>query len=253
MSSLALAAISFVCIFTGVLVGFYLRTLLPQHHLKDESKEVVKLGSGLIATMAALVLGLLVSSAKSSFDTLNDGIKQGGAKIILLDQTLSEYGPEAAETRTLLRQTVTNVVNTIWPTGNYQDMNIKALENTTGMKAVQTSIRSLKPKNEEQQLVKSQSLQLINDMAQTRWSLIEHTQNPIPVAFLVILIFWLTMLYLSIGLLAPCNTTVVTVLLICALSVSSALFLIHEMNHPFQGVIHLSRAPFDKALEHMGK
>lgn len=253
MTSLTLAVISFACIFAGVLIGFYLRTLLPQHHLKDDSKEIVKLGSGLIATMAALVLGLLVSSAKSSFDTLNDAVKQGGAKVILLDQTLSEYGSEANETRTLLRETLITVMEIIWPTGTNQGVNIKALENTTGMKAVQKSIRSLKPQNEPQQLVKSQALQLINDMAQTRWSVIEHTQNSIPPAFLIILIFWLTMLYLSIGLLAPCNGTVVTVLLVCALSVSSALFLIHEMNHPFQGIIQLSRAPFDKALEHIGK
>lgn len=253
MSALVIASITFVCIFAGVLLGFYIRTLLPQHHLKDESKEVVKIGSGLIATMAALVLGLLVSSAKSSFDTLNDSIKQGGARVLLLDQTLDDYGPEAKPTRVLLRQTLETIVGIIWPSGNHRGVNIKALENNTGMKAVVESIRALKPQNEQQQLAKTQALRLVDEMAQTRWSVIEHTQNPIPIPFLVVLIFWLTMLYLSIGLLAPMNGTVVTVLVVCALSVSSAIFLIHEMNHPFQGVIQLSRAPFDKALEHLGK
>ncbi|HQR06655.1 MAG TPA: DUF4239 domain-containing protein [Gemmatales bacterium] len=253
MPSLTIAVISFACVFSGVLAGFFLRTLLPQHHLKDDSKEIVKLGSGLIATMAALVLGLLVSSAKSSFDTLNDSVKQAGAKLLLLDQLLSEFGPEAKPTRLLLRQTLENLMDVIWPSGKKQSININALENTTGMKAVADNIRTWKPTNDPQQLLKSQALQLINEMAQTRWSVIEHSQNSIPLPFLVILIFWLTMLYLSIGLLAPCNATVVTVLLICALSVSSAIFLIHEMNHPFQGIIQLSRAPFDKALEHLGK
>ena len=113
MNPVSISLIAFGCIFGGTLLGMYLRTALPEHHLNDESKDVVKLGTGMIAMMAALVLGLLIASAKSSFDTMNSGLVQAGSKTILLDRVMADYGPETREARDLLRRGLTTAIEQV--------------------------------------------------------------------------------------------------------------------------------------------
>src|SRR5437764_15351757 len=115
MSSMTISCIVFACIFAGTLVGMLLRVLLPERHLSAESKDLMKLGMGLIGTMAALVLGLLIASAKSSFDTQRNGLAQLSANLILLDRILAHYGPETKDVREELRQSVAAMINQIWP------------------------------------------------------------------------------------------------------------------------------------------
>ena len=110
MSSLAIASIVFVCVFASAMLGLYLRGLLPDHHLSKDSLDVVKLATGLIATMAALVLGLLISSAKSSFDRINDELVQNAARIVEIDRTLADYGPDTAELRATIKHDYTIIV-----------------------------------------------------------------------------------------------------------------------------------------------
>src|SRR5262249_16923750 len=107
--------ISAACIFGGALLGMWLHKVLPERHLDDASKDTVKLGAGLLATLAALVLGLLVSSAKSSFDAINTGIAQAGAKVLLADHMLADYGPETKDVRGQLRNIVASSIDRIWP------------------------------------------------------------------------------------------------------------------------------------------
>ena len=115
MNDWAIASIMFVCVFGGALLGMFLRSILPKHHLSEESKDVVRLGMGLVATMAALVLGLLVASAKGSFDAQKSGADQISANLILLDSTLAQYGPEAQDSRNILRRVVSDGLKRIWP------------------------------------------------------------------------------------------------------------------------------------------
>src|SRR5256885_7014657 len=115
MSSQTIFLISAGCIFGGALLGLLLHGLLPEHHLRDTSKDTVKVVAGMIATLAALVLGLLVGSAKSSFDATNTAITQSGAKIILLDRVLAAYGPETKDVREQLRRAVTAGIEMFWP------------------------------------------------------------------------------------------------------------------------------------------
>ena len=97
MSPVAISFVAVACIFGGILLGAFIRTNLPEHHLSGESKDALKLGIGMIATLSALVLGLLIASAKSNFDTMNNGLKQAGSRVILLDRVLAQYGPETRE------------------------------------------------------------------------------------------------------------------------------------------------------------
>src|SRR5215475_3932836 len=106
MSATVISCIAFACVLGGALLGMFLRASLPEHHLSADSKDFVKLGTGLIATMAALVLGLLIASAKSSYDTLRGELTQVSANVILLDRLMAHYGPETSEARHLLRDSV---------------------------------------------------------------------------------------------------------------------------------------------------
>jgi hypothetical protein len=253
MNSLATVFITFACIFCGSLLGLCLSMVLPRHHLSNESKESVKLGAGLVATMAALVLGLMVGSAKSSFDVMNQGIIEFGAKAIRLDRVLGNYGPESKDVRKMILTHVENGIKQIWPEEKYGKSHLDVIEKGTTLEEIETRIRELAPLTDTQRLLRSQAMQIIGDLVQLRWTLIERRQQSLPTTFIVFLGFWLTMLFTSFGLFAPRNATVITVFCVCALSVAGALFLILEMNNPLEGTIKVSSAPFHKALDYLGK
>ena len=254
MSTVTTSLIAFACIFSGTLLGLFIRGILPEHHLSAESKDVIKLGTGMIATMAALVLGLMIASAKGTFDTINNGLTQTSSKVILLDRTMASYGPETREARDLLRHTIITVIKQIWP----EEKNIIALKNVgqaeSGIEKLQEKLRQLSPKNDDQRLLQWQAMQISGDTAAARWLIIVQVgQSSIPTPFLVLLICWLTGIFLSFGLFTSRNATVVAVLFVCALSAASALFLILELDQPYGGLIKVSSASLLKALAYLGK
>jgi hypothetical protein len=252
VNALTITLITFGCLFGGALLGLFLRTLLPQHHLSTESSDTVKLGAGIVATMAALVLGVLIGSTKTSFDDMNTEITKIGAGVIQLDHVLAHYGVESKEIREMIRGTLVTTINAIWPE-EMSRTQVEAIEKSDRMETIQIRIMELTPRNDTQRLLQAQALQISNDLAQIRWMLIEQQHKSLPTVFLVVLVFWLSMLFISFGLFANGNATVITVLCISACSVSAALFLILEMNDPLQGMIKVPSAPLFKALDLIGK
>ncbi len=253
MSSIGIALITLVCILGGALLGLFLGTRLPEHHLSDDSKNTVKLGAGLVATMAALVLGLLVGSAKNSFDAMDNGITEIGAKTIMLDRALADYGLETKELREMLRGTLMSVMEDIWPEEKTTPARLEIVEQSAQMGGIQRAIRGLAPLNDTQRQLQSQALQISGDLARVRWHMFEQRTKSLPTTLLVVVVFWLAMLFASFGLFAPRNATVVTVLSLAALSVAGALFIILEMNSTLDGIIKVSSAPLHKALDLLGK
>ena len=253
MSSITVGLVSTACIFGGGLLGLWLRTVLPDHHLHGNSKDAVKVGAGMIATVTALVLGLLVGSAKSSFDVVQAGITQSSAKIILLDRALAEYGPETKPAREQLRRSVAAGIETIWPAVKTGVPGLTAYERANGMEVLQRQLQALTPQTDFQRQLLAQALQITGELSQTRWLLIEQEQSALPTMLLVVLLFWLAMLHLSIGLFTERNATVIIVLLVCAVSASAAIFVILEMNRPLEGMIQVSGAPMRKALDFLGR
>jgi hypothetical protein len=250
---LIVCLMSVVCISLGLLVGLLLQNILPARHLDEPSRDTVKIAAGMLATLTALVLGLLVSSAKSSFDAINTAIASAGAKIVMFDRVLANYGPDAKEARQQLRQSVADAIDRIWPHKKMGPGGLRAAESGTALDAIQIKLNELIPKNNAQQQLLAQAHQMADDVAQTRLLTIEQQQHVLPPLFIIFLIFWLAVLFLSFGLLAPRNVTVIGLLLICALSVSSAIFLVLEMDRPLDGVIKASDAPLRKALELIDK
>ena len=253
MDSLTIAGIVFACTFGGALFGMFLRRILPDSHLSSESKDVVKMGTGLLATMAALVLGLLIASAKNSFDAQRTGFQQLSTNLILLDRSLKFYGPETKEARERLRQTVTLLLDQRWPANGSRVTSLGSSEITESAGSLYAAIRDLSPKTEIQKSIQSQALQVSWDLARTRWLLSQGDEGTIPTPFLVILVFWLSVLFISFGLFSPRNATVIAILLICAMSVSGALFLIVELDRPINGLIQISSKPLRDALGQLGQ
>lgn len=243
--------ISAGCIFGGAVLGLLLGGLLPERHLRDHSRDTVKVVTGLIATLAALVLGLLISSAKNTFDAVDTAITQSGARVILMDRTLANYGPETKDIREHLRSTVIAGIEMFWPGEKAEGAGLAGFERANAMEVLQAKIRELTPGTDLQRQLRSEAEKISGEMLENRWLLIAQAQRSIPMTFVVVLLFWLTMLHISFGLLAPRNGTVITMLLISALSVSGGMFIILEMDHPLQGMIKVSSAPLRKALELM--
>ena len=253
MSAIAVSLIAFACVLGGTIIGLLIRNTLPDHHLTGDSRDAVKMGTGLIATLCALVLSLLISSARNSFEDMSNAITQSSAKLIILDRTMARYGQETQPIRQMLRSSVIARIKMIWPE-NKTDMDATAFERAPApMELVSDKLRELTPQNDSQRAFQSEALQLCKEMLQTRWFMIEQAQMSLPPAFLVVLLFWLTILFGSIGLLAPPNKTVLAVLIVCAISVGGAIFLIEEMDTPLRGIVKVSSAPLIKAVEYMGK
>jgi len=255
MSSLTVALIAFACISGGTLLGMVLRALLPEHHLSDESRDVVRLGTGRIATLAALVLGLLIASAKGTFDTMTNELRQTGAKIMLLDRTLAQYGPETKEARDFLRSAVASALQRIWPE-EANTVAVAAVRQSSGdsVEVVQEKLRQLAPQNDGQRWLQSRALQLSADIADARALLMEQAgQTSLPKPFLVILVLWLIVIFVSFGMFSTRNATVIVAFFICALSVAGSLYLILELDQPYQGLIKISSAPLREALAHLGQ
>ena len=249
MTPIAIASIVLVCVFGGALLGMFLRTVLPEEHLSEPSKDIVKLVTGLIATLAALVLGLLIASAKNSFDSINEGFRQSAAKIILLDRALAQYGPETKDLRELLRRSLASRVEQLFSGQRTLDSS----QATAKIEGFQQKLRELAPQNDVQRSLRSRALELSDAVAQTRWLGIERAGNRIPGSFLVVLVFWLAAMFAGFGLFAPRNAIAVTVLFLGALSLSAAVFLIDELNNPLENFATILRAPLDVALAHLGQ
>jgi len=252
MSALAIALVVFVCVFGAGMLGLKLRMFLPEHHLKEDSTGVVKLGAGLIGTLSALVLGLLIASAKGNFDRVNEDVAQSAAKIVLLDRALAAYGPEAKSARDLLRRTFASTVEMISGSGPVLG-ELDSAQRVARFEQIQRMIRGLAPQNDVQRSLQARALEISNDLAQMRLLVIAQGQGSIPMPFLVVLVLWLAIIFAGFGLVSANNATVVATFVLCALSVSGSIFLIEELNSPLQGLMKISSAPLRNALSHLGE
>ena len=250
MISIEISWIGFACVFGGALLGMFLRAVLPEHHLSAESKDIIKLWMGLVGTISAFVLGLLIASAMGSYNTQRSELTQMSTNVILLDGVLAQYGPETKEARGLLRRDVATALDRIWLKKSSQSSEEPA-KGWTGV--VYEIIKIPAPQNDPQRLIQAQALSLALNLAQTRWLMFEQRSSQIPRPFLVILLFWITIIFISFGLFARPNATLIASLFVCALSVSGAVYLILDMDQPFGGLIQVSSAPLRDAISHLGQ
>ena len=251
MNTTLTALIVFGCLVGAVWLGRTLRRLLPEDHLTADSRDVIKLAMGLVATMSALVLGLLVSSAKGAYDTERSEVIQMAAKVTFLGRVLAAYGPEAAGVRAQLRETMEEGIREMWP--GEMRRPARLAPNTQAANAAYGAIQALSPQNDMQAALKAQAATLAVDVAQIRTLLVAQSVPSVSTTMLIILVSWLVVIFLGFSVLAPPNTTVIFALMVSALAVSGAIFLILELDQPFGGLIRISSEPMLNALNQLAK
>ncbi len=243
-----MSVIVFACVLGGAFLGMFLRNRLPEQHLSGATKDVVRLGSGLIGTIAALVLGLLIASANSTFQTQSTQVQQLTADIILLDSTLAQYGPETTPARNLLRRAAGAMADRIWKENRSGSRKVESFEANAASLSFYDEILKLSPHNETQRFLQARAIDTVQDLGKTRLLLFAEAGMAIPMPFLVVLISWLAIIFATFSLFADNNATTVVALCIFALSASAAIFLILELSQPFTGLMTISSEPLRNAL-----
>ena len=250
MSPAIIALITFGCTFGGALLGNLLHKALPPSNVTQESQDVVRLGIGLVATMTALLLGLVTASAKEAFDSQDAAIKTSATNILTLDRHLDRYGFETHPIRAQLLEVVAARIQATWGQSRAR---FTAEETTAFAEGIQQRILALAPATEAQRWHKAQALQLAEEVLRTRWRVMEGASGSTSTPFLTVVISWLTITLLSFGLFAPRNATVLASLFVVSVSVAAAVYLILELDNPFSGSIMISSGPLRFALTHLGR
>jgi hypothetical protein len=250
LNPLIISLIVFLIILGGGFVGSAVRRRLPKHHLTDETKNLVSVSMAVVATLSALVLGLLISNANTSFTAVGGQVTALSAQILRLDQILRLYGPETAQARDLLRQYAERKTDDLFPR-NRADVNLNDQSTYELLQRVEDSILVLKTGNNRDQWWLGQAITLAGKIGDVRWLLAQEVGQGTPKAFLALLVFWLALLFTSFGLFAPKNFTAVVTLTLCAIAVAGAIGMILELQEGFGGLIHVSPQPMRQAVSEL--
>ena len=254
MTALGFAALTFVCTIAAALLASMIRSALPPEHVARESQDAVRMGMGLVATMTALLLGLVTATAKASFDAQANAIKNAATEIVMLDRLLARYGPETQPIRELLRRAVAARIEATW-SANRGPGALGISQPGSGppvAEEVENQVLHLSPATDAQRWFKGEALRLTGGVLRARYGIETSAGGAVPQAFLVVVIIWLAMTFASFGLSAPRNATVVTVFFASAFSVAAAVFLIYELDGPFDGIVRVSGEPLRRALATLG-
>jgi hypothetical protein len=253
MEPLAISSISFALIIAGALSGFCLDSVLPPSHLGSDSKDAIKTGWGILATMTALVLGLLVGSAKNTFDEVDRESTENATQIVILNHALMQYGRDANTARDDLKAIVAASIKRDWPDEALTSAVPAAPQHSNPMEGMHDEVIQLKPSTDVQRAMQAQAESASNALSKGRWLIVEQNKISLPPALLIALIFWLSLLFFGLGLFSPRNKTVVGMLILCSLSVSIAIFLITDLSHPLRGIVQISSGPMLDAFQRINQ
>ncbi|CAD6530890.1 hypothetical protein LMG28727_02729 [Paraburkholderia kirstenboschensis] len=264
MSEIGSALLVFVLLLAATGIGVWVRPLLPEEHKAHETVQLVQLVIGMLVTFAALVLGLMTASAKSAFDTASNDLRTYAADIIELDTTLRDYGSDTEPARNLLRVYTAAAIASTWPkepapTGDYPTHlgspdNSQRLENVRlgeMLTSVGRQLRQLRAHDPLQQHALDDGLTQFRRVVDARWKIIEEAHSSISQPFLKTLTFWLCVIFLSFGLIAPRNALALVTISLGAVSIASAIYVIVDLDTPLTGPIMISSLPMRDALEHL--
>jgi len=245
------ALVVFAVLMGATLLGSSLGRRLPTTQVSGQTWSSVSLGLGFISTMAAIVLGLLVASAKGSYDSKHDEVQSAAAKFIVLDRTLRQYGPETQSVRALLRDRVKSLASMDWVKKERasSDALASAPPATYGYEQIWLSVRTLSPANDVQRALQARALDVLDQLGQTRWILTAQSSEGVSTPMLVALVVWLAVIAGCAGVFAPRHRTMLVVALLCAISVAGTIFLLMELYDPFGGVMRMSNAPLQTAVD----
>jgi len=250
MISIAFGLAVFALLSVTVLTALYLPPRLPAHQLSKETQDAVKVGVGMVVVLSALVLGLLIASVKSTFDTATRDLKHFATQIVLLDRTLRAYGSQGDSARSLIRQYVEQALAGTWPSDNESEV-VDDPRAEQLIYQLQNAILSLAPESSQQRALSDEMKGEVRRLIELRWTLIEEGTTSLNVPLVTVLVIWLTLVFASFGYNAPRNPLVVITFILCAASIGGALFLVIQMDRPFEGLIKVSPAPLQNVLSYI--
>jgi len=251
MSTITISLLVSACVFAGGLAGLFLNRLLPQDHLTTDTQDVVRLGIGMLSVLASLVLGLLIATAKTSYDSTEHAIRSYAAELALLNETLRDYGGEASVSRDVLRSYTERLLEDGWPKNGARQAALDDEKADQLLERVRDTIRAMKPVDTAQRSLQNQAIDINLNLLRQRWLLIEQQGPNVQRTVVAILVSWVTVIFASFGLNAPRNSTVVSAFLLCSLAIGGAIFLILDMDHPLDGVMRISSLPIQNVLAAM--
>ncbi len=252
MTASVIALAVSLCAFAGGAAGLLLSRFLAEQHLTKETTDAVRLGTSMLSILAALVLGFLIATAKDSLDTADRIVRSASVNLIEVDQILGAYGAEANPIRDLLRHYAEAMLRNGWIQSEH-DLLEQNLPPGVALERVRLAILSLEPVNANQTWLRDQALTGSGALLKARWELLERRDLPIRPAFLFVLTSWVTFILVGFGLNAPRNSVVVGTLAVCAYAIGTSVFLVLEMEAPFDGLIQVANNPVGVALTRMGR
>lgn len=267
MTELEDAAILLLILLGGSALGIFVRPFLSERHRSRETTDLIQLVMTMLVTFAALVLGLLTSSVKGSFDTVENDMRSVSIQLIQLDRSLRQYGSDADPARALLRSYAAARIASTWtdeprPKGDYYPV-AGATRSTEGSVAgpafsdmltqVEIEIRGLDPKDPMQRRLLQTCINQFELLMRARWKLIEEAHGSISGPFYIVLTFWLVIIFASFGLSAPSNILSYVTIILAALSIASVIFAILDLDSPFSGIFAVSSQPFREALTQLSR
>ena len=246
MNHIAIGLLAFAAIFGGAVIGNFAARALPEHHLSNESRNAITVSAAIVGTLSALVIGLMISTANASFSMRSNEVSKIAVDIVRIDRLLQRYGPEAQDARAQLQGYARAKIQELFPPDGQPprsaDATVRLLEST------QDSIIALDARDPRQRWLRSQALTLSDDVLEARWQLAEQRASNIPKPFLVLLVFWLSLVFASFGLFAPRNATTVAAFCLCSIAVAGGITMILELDSPYSGLVHISGEPMRQAL-----
>lgn len=250
MPTYAVAAVVFASLAAAIALGTTMSRRVAEHHLSSESRDSVKLVLGLMATLGALQLGLLVNSANQSFGAERQQVNALAAKITVLNRVLMVYGADAAGARGELRAMVESAVAQAWPShGVRGNLDADPLRG----EAMLRSIRTLEPKDAEQSDLKAKATGVAFELIEARAMLVAMAATGVSVPLVSLIVAWLVVILFGFTLLAPRNSFVVTALVVSAVAITGAVVLLVGLYRPFEGLMQISSDPLLNALGQPGK
>jgi len=249
MSSISIGLIIVAILFGSALLAMSAARFLTEHHLSTETKSVVSVSMAVVGTLSALVLGLLISTANTSYTAKTQQVMQMSADVIGIERLLRRYGPETQDIHTLLRRYVAAKLQDLFPANPDQFPNLDNEATVSLLEELQNKILALHPASDTQRWLQSQALQLATQAMVTRWELGEEHLSKTPAPLVVLVVFWFAILFASFGLFAPANIISITAILLCSVGVGTAIRMLTELQTPFHGLIHISSALLVHAQE----
>jgi hypothetical protein len=250
MHTITVSLLVAACVFSGGVVGLFLHRAFPDGYLTKETQEVVRLSIGMLSVLSSLVLGLLIATAKTSYDTSDQEVRRYAAELALLNETLRDYGGPASVPRDQLRSYTQTMLDDIWPkSGAARSLNDDRAWGL--MERVREEVRALVPVDDGQRWLKDQALAINVNLLRERWLLLGEQGPSVSPSVLIILVSWITVIFMSFGLNAPRNALILAAFLVCALAIGGSIFLILEMDRPLDGIMQISDAPLRNVLTRM--